>query len=158
MSPLFKIGDMLQEVGRPGTLVCVTTCGITKADGSLVMGAGAAKQLAALAPTAPFDFGHTYTIRRHPSPYLLVIVPCSASWHLRSYLGAFQVKRHWREPASVQLIRDAALILGWVARREPDLKIHLNYPGIGCGHLDPATVAPLLEALPLNVTVWRLPE
>lgn len=70
-------------------------------------------------------------------------------------LGLFQVKYHFWEAASTELIRWSCLhLLGW-CENNPNIPVNLNYPGIGNGHLKESDVYPYIKELPDRVTVWK---
>ena len=77
------------------------------------------------------------------------------NFELKQYIGWFQVKDHWRDQASLALIRHSTETLGTFALSRPHLLIHMNYPGIGNGRLREAEVQPVLETLPDNVRVYK---
>lgn len=69
-------------------------------------------------------------------------------------LGIFQVKYDFRSAADLDLIRWAASKLGYEARHAPDKEFHINYPGVGNGHLTRAAVEPIISPqLPDNVVL-----
>ena len=61
-------------------------------------------------------------------------------------LGAFQVKRHYGQPASLELIRQSTAVLCAWCIEHPDASVHLNFPGIGNGRL--SRVLPIIMSLP----------
>jgi hypothetical protein len=75
----------------------------------------------------------------------------------KARVGAFQVKRHYRQPASLELIRrSAAALRAWCAAH-PDAQVCLNFPGIGNGRLCREDVLPILMQLPEQVVIWEYP-
>lgn len=147
----FQFGDMLECI-VPGPVYLVTTNSFIKRDGCLVMGRGAAKQLALQKPILPKILGR------------LIANDCG---HLGEYnvgiytggsqvsCGAFQVKYHWGDAADIELIKRSTDCLIELANSKPDVEFHLNYPGIGNGRLDIDLVEPIIDRLPDNVNVWR---
>ena len=71
------------------------------------------------------------------------------------WIGWFQVKHHWRQDASLDLIRRSARYLGAIAEKRPEQRFHLNCPGTGNGRLDWADVEPVLQCMPDNVLVYK---
>lgn len=134
---------------HPHDLTCITTNAVTTRAG-LVMGAGIAKQAADDHPRLRFLAAHT--IRQQPNPRHYGFLPLPKPL---PQLAIFQTKNHFREPSSLELIQHSLEGLTTYALAHPSKRIALPYPGIGMGRLDPATIAPLLEQLPANVTVWR---
>lgn len=145
--PTFRTGDLWRH---QHDLTCITTNAVITRAG-LVMGAGIAKQAADRHPR--LRFLAAYVIRQQPDPrrYGFLSLPNPIP-----QLALFQTKIHYRDPSSVELIRHSLEGLAAYALAHPHKRIALPYPGIGMGGLDPATVAPLLERLPANVTIWRL--
>jgi hypothetical protein len=144
-------------------LVLVTTNAMVRANGSLVMGRGAAKELVDRFPRIDRDFGSilrmsslvgkTYGVmilgKNFPLKDLDSIFHCK--------FGVFQVKYHWKDKASLNLIHNSVerlceLIDGNSAQ---SYRISLNFPGIGNGRLTREQVMPYIEKLPDNVTVWE---
>lgn len=135
----------------PHDLTCITTNAVITRAG-LIMGAGIAKTAAERHPRLRFAAMHA--IQQHPNPrrYGFLALPQPLD-----HLALFQTKDHYREPSSLDLILNSLDGLTKYALEHPRKRIALPYPGIGMGRLDPISIAPLLEALPANVTVWRLP-
>jgi uncharacterized phage-like protein YoqJ len=73
-------------------------------------------------------------------------------------IGAFQTKVHWQDDADLHLIAHSVKMLKAAAERTPELRIDMNFPGIGNGKLTFDDVAPLLVGLPGNVHIWRKKE
>jgi hypothetical protein len=72
-------------------------------------------------------------------------------------LGAFQVKRHYSQAASLELIqRSTAALCTWCADH-PDASVCLNFPGVGYGRLRRKDVLPIIVQLPDQVTIWEYP-
>jgi hypothetical protein len=120
---------------------------IIKKNGAIVMGRGAARQVRDRYPGIDVVFGKIIS----EEPHLNVLVIGKGD----RQLGWFKVKDHWREPAKLSIISKSAAKLTKLATEHPELRFHMNYPGVGNGHLNVATVAPLLQALPDNVLLYR---
>jgi hypothetical protein len=145
MAPTIHRG--LLDYGQPWALPTVklfTGNPIRRADGALVMGRGAAQAVRDRWPAV-----------QHGIP----IVPGKPlAWFQiepDQWIGWFQVKHHWREPAELDLIQHAARKLAAGASARPGLTFELNAPGVGNGRLSWDDVEPLLEVLPSNVHVYR---
>lgn len=68
---------------------------------------------------------------------------------------AFQVKHHYSDQASMDLIKMSANMLSDVVERDGLTRVDLNFPGIGNGRLRASVVRPYLEkTLPHSVHVW----
>lgn len=136
----------------------VTTNAYKRADGSVVMGRGAALQLTELLPGIDLDFGRQI---HHLKPYGLVWAEKHEleldDW-LVPNIGAFQVKRSFRDEADLDLIETSCVKLAKWCAAHPKFKVRINFPGIGNGGLDERLVTPILEeTLPLHqVSVWKL--
>lgn len=122
---------------------------ITRRDGGLVMGAGAAKQIRDNYPGIDKQFGklaHTQGI--HKRLHFLEMAPYQ-------FLGWFQVKDHWAEPAQPHIILEATNALKALAEKVKDQVFHMNYPGIGHGQLPINQVHGIVSMLPDNVLLYR---
>jgi hypothetical protein len=149
---------------HPLGMIVVTTNGFIRKDMTLVMGAGAARQMADRIPGFDFEAAEailkwTRTVTGYAQPagataYGFMVIREPNAERVGS--GIFQVKMHWRNEANLDLIRDSVRTLGLYAKAHPNVAVRMNYPGIGLGRLSRATVEPLLTPLPDNVTVvWR---
>jgi hypothetical protein len=140
-----EVGELFDA--RTDVLI-VTGNATLKANGAVVMGRGAAKELRDRVPGIDRSFGKH--IARSSGPYGLVLLPQLTG----PTLGLLQVKRNYWEPADPELIRNSLGILATVARASPERRFDLNYPGIGNGRLAREVIEPLLNVLPNNVHVW----
>lgn len=130
-------GNFLQGLEDPQALVLATTNGVARRDGSLVMGAGAAKALAERFPELPRILGKQVNPGK---PYGLIVV------ELKGFrVGGFQTKHHWQDPANPALIAYSARMLRAYLMAHPDLRGHLPLPGVGLGGLKEDQVLPVLE-------------
>ncbi|RTH06047.1 hypothetical protein CSW47_04095 [Thermus scotoductus] len=59
--------------------------------------------------------------------------------------GAFQTKGHFRDRADLGLVRLGASRLRRFLEARPGLEVHMAFPGIGLGGLDPREVLEALE-------------
>lgn len=71
------------------------------------------------------------------------------------YLGVFQVKRYYSDPANLDLITHSTNILKQLAENKPHLTFHMNFPGIGAGGLKYEFVLPSVQCLPDNVILYK---
>ena len=69
-------------------------------------------------------------------------------------IGAFQTKHHWRDPATIELIRASTEALKVFALKYPHWVFHLPYPGCGNGGLTTEQVEPIISTLPDNVLIY----
>ncbi len=150
---ILKKGNMFDEWGKCSVLL-VTTNAFIKQNGELVMGRGAALQLKQKVPESALELGSSIPLRAvynyfvESPPYGVVLADQRTSLALHGQVyGAFQVKRHFRESASLDLIRHSAKQLAsWL--QEPYAQQDwwvMNFPGIGYGNLDRRDVLPVLE-------------
>ena len=151
--PRFRIGDMW-TVYPAADLFLVTTNATITTRGALVMGQGIARQAKERFPGLDIALGRQIqALCGNLCVYGLLVSP---RWP-EAKLGAFQVKRHYSQPASLELIRrSTAALCTWCANH-PDACVHLNFPGIGYGHLHRENVLPIIAQLPDQVTVWEYP-
>ena len=126
----------------------VTTNSYIRADGELVMGRGMAKQAKSRFPELPQLLGNRI---EHLRLYGLEIIELPGE---KGWIGAFQVKRHFKYDAEVDIIKFSVGKLKTLAQLFSQARYDLNFPGIGNGRLTPPEVLGLLEPLPNNVHIW----
>lgn len=152
--PDFRRGDMWTAY-EPADLFLITANSTIRQGGALVLGRGIALQARKRFPSIERVLGKEIRQRFGilGAYYLLV----SPRWPAAK-LGLFQVKRHYSQPASLELIRrSTAALRDWCANH-PDARAHLNFPGTGYGGLSRESVLPLIAQLPSQVTVWEYPS
>jgi len=126
----------LWDFRGPDTPVCVTTNGVIKKNGELVMGAGVALQAKQKFPEIPGvlglavkDWGNT-----------VIYLP-------KHYVISFPTKNDWRNPSDLGLIKQSAhKLLNLTNARNFD-HVYLTPPGCGNGGLHWSVVEPILQAL-----------
>ncbi|HRQ42154.1 MAG TPA: hypothetical protein PLD25_29900 [Chloroflexota bacterium] len=135
-------------------LFLITANATTTTRGALVMGRGIARQAKERFPGLDATLGgHIQALCSNQGIYGLLVSP---RWPAAK-LGAFQVKRHYSQPAIMELIqRSTAALCAWCVEH-PDAIVHLNYPGIGNGRLRRENVLPIIAQLPEQVTIWEYP-
>jgi hypothetical protein len=146
-----KLIKGLLDYSTPWTLPNVylfTGNPISRKDGALVMGRGAAKMVRDFMPRVPFLMAKKITENSR-----VIFTGCGLG-NPAQYIGWFKVKEHWHDPALPYLIKESAMVLTHIAINRPDITFHMNMPGIGNGRLDIDTVHPLLQALPDNVLIY----
>jgi len=131
--------------------------GVVRADGHLVMGAGAAKALAQAYPHLPRVFGR-----------MARGTPNMGGWHLYGLLtiqvapglhaGLFQSKGDWKDRADLSVIAYSARKLAEWLRNNPGQEVHMAFPGVGLGGLEEEEVLEVLEPIlrDLPVTLYKL--
>jgi len=139
---------------RPANYI-VTTNGVLRANGSLVMGTGAALEAVIREPGLDLAAGRAIRERCQMQDrrgnYIYGFLPLSQPGV--DLFGIFQVKFHWRERGDLGLIARSAAGLAEVAGSMPGADFRLNFPGIGKGGLRREDVEPLLQGLPDNVYI-----
>lgn len=144
MNNFYERGDMWNVYSRADTF-CITTNSFVRRDGSLVMGAGIARQARDRFDGLAQDFGtRIKDFCGHLGTYGILPAP-------NHRIHAFQVKHHWKDSADTELIKTAAKMLDRFGEGET----HLNFPGIGNGGLDAEDVKPILETNLNNTHIWR---
>src|SRR5260370_53282 len=148
----FVKGDLWSELDK-ADLILVTTNGYVKDNGELVMGKGAAKEMATRFPETPKTFGTAIkeSVFEFVTNFYGIII-------LHGYfprLGIFQVKNHWRDPARLNYIEanvkeliDTFNIFQWE-------RVAMNFPGIGNGRLKREEVLPIISKLPDTVFIYE---
>lgn len=131
-------------VQAEGVLVASTN-GVIAANG-LVMGVGAARDLARRFPEAPALFAQAIRAQgvQVNGLYRYGFVAVEAQ---RCTIGAFQTKLHWKDRASLELVAYSAERLARWLWKNPGLEVHMNFPGIGLGGLDVQEVQRVLHSI-----------
>ncbi len=153
---IFKTGDMWDRFGKVD-LFCITVNGTFKADGSLVIGAGIAKQARDQIPSLEKIAGQHLRACYELAPYDFPLFYFIGNSKINGQsIGLFQVKHHFNEPASFELIKRSTVQLFKYISNYPKITVCLNFPGIGHhGKLKRNEVLPIIELLPDNVEVWE---
>jgi len=138
------------------SVIAVTTNSFIKKSGDLVMGRGAAYEAMQRFPWLPKIAGDQILKHyKHLGVYHWMVLGPMGNAQDRS-IGLFQVKYHFRDAASLQLIKESVDKLNeWV--RISDRTVSLNFPGIGNGGLSIDTVLPVVSNLDERVTVYKWP-
>lgn len=157
---ILERGDMWSVFGKTD-LFLITTNPIVRKDGGIVMGRGIAKQMKDRFPDFPYKFGtklaHLVRLQSYDDPLTSVDVDIVGKFG-NQLCGFFMVKHHWREPASIDIIKRSVHFLTKLANMSGLNRIDLNFPGIGNGKLKREDVLPIIEQLPDNVHVWEYVE
>jgi O-acetyl-ADP-ribose deacetylase (regulator of RNase III) len=132
----------------PADAICVPTCGVVKANGELVMGAGVAREAARRYPALPAYYGRA--VREAGNAPV-------AHFGLRTVVS-FPTKHHWNQPAVLPLIEQSARIIVTLADAYGWRNMVLPRVGCGFGGLEWSDVRPVLSAiLGERFVVVRLP-
>jgi len=135
-------------------LFLITTNSTIRRDGALVMGRGIARQARDRFPGLAAVLGRQIlSCCGNQGEYGLLVSP---HWP-EAKLGAFQVKRHFSQPADLDLIRHSTAALCAWCTEHPQALVHLNLPGVGNGRLQREDVLPIIAQLPDRVTIWEFP-
>ena len=144
--PTYKKGNMWDCLNEVDHFI-ITTNAIVKRNGALVMGAGIAKQARDAYPDLDVMFGSAVNLFSKDGYYGCLL------WANNKW-GIFQVKHHFKDEASLELITKSTQGLRNHAEQSPDQTYALNFPGIGNGKLNYDAVKPIVSTLPDNVQVW----
>src|ERR1039458_8703281 len=128
-------GNLWNYLDRKGFIICITSNGFIKNDGTAVMGAGCAKEAADRFPELPYLLGQSLKTRGN--------VVSS----LTKDIISFPVKHQWFEKGNPSLIKKSVEQLKKRAEERPKLKFILPRPGCGNGKLKYKQVRHLLECL-----------
>lgn len=142
---------MIEIIGniwdQKATVLCITTNGIIRNDGALVMGRGVAKQCVNRNPGINFQFGGL--VKANGNHFQL-----TGLYDQFRELALFPVKVDWRKPAYLTLIEQSAARLSVCASNNQDSIFILPRPGCGNGGLLWEDVKPkIVNLLPDNVYV-----
>ncbi len=141
-------GDMWSVFSEADLFLIAANATLTL-QGKLVMGAGIAKEARDRFPGLDQALGKV--VLEQGKHYGLLVSP---RWP-EARLGAFQTKLHWKDPAQLSLISEAATKLRRWCECHPTAQVYLNFPGIGQGGLPRAQVLKLLDTLPDTVSIWE---
>lgn len=120
-------------------VLCITTNGFIKNDGSCVMGRGIAKEASTKFPILPKILGG-YIKKYGNRCFKLAKVN-------NTHLVSFVVKHVWWEDADMELIKSSCLEVSEMATKYGWKKILLPRPGCGNGKLNWKDVEPILREL-----------
>lgn len=152
----FKRGDLFNHLNDYDIVFITTNAKVS--NGKLSMGAGIARQAMEIFPELPELFGKQIKFildKKGNEWYGIAFV--NDENKQRHKIAAFQTKGiNPYDSANIKLIRYSTECLIDYAMNRPDLKIALNYPGIGLGQLNKSDVEPIISMLPDNVTIWEL--
>lgn len=149
---IIKTGNLFNKP-FPNKVVLIATTNAVIRGQTLVMGAGAAKDMVTF---------------NHDAPRLAyeAIVQKSGTTDLPVYgylrildsdvgLGIFQTKKNYSAKSEIDLIKISCEDLIEDALNNHQVEFRLNYPGIGLGGLSKQDVSKYVEKLPDNVIVFE---
>ena len=137
-------GNLFAYHGRKGFVVCITTNGYLKKDGTGVMGRGCAREAVEIDPSLPMLLGKSLKCRGN-------VVS-----RLTPEIIAFPVKHSWEQDADPALILQSATQLKAMAEVTPNITYILPRPGCANGRLEWQDVKPILESVGLPENVWLI--
>lgn len=140
-------GNLWDFYDRPNHIVCITTNGFVKNDGSAVMGRGCALEATTRFPWMPRALG------KHIKEQGNVAHLMYTSEDQTEGVFIFPVKHNWWETADLSLIEQSARKLAEYANGATDHIFILPKPGCGNGKLDWSLVREQIKFLPDNVLV-----
>lgn len=142
-------GDIFQQ--HDADAICVTTNGVVKDNGCLVMGKGIAKKFALKYPQLPLSLGkcvkesgnQVHIFGTDPG-----LVGDPELIHKYPYVVSFPTKENWADPSPIELIIKSAHELVVFADLMMWIKVILPRPGCSNGGLDwESQVKPVLEPI-----------
>lgn len=154
---IFKTGNLFSDkLHNPPDIRLFSSNGTVKANGELVMGAGAALAARKLAPATPHTIGDMLLSGQYPRCgrgvlYGLVVIRAFG-------VGAFQTKCNYWEKSSYELIELSSMVLRVYALANADLRIAMNFPGIGYGGLSREVAIGAMEKhlSEIEIEVWEI--
>lgn len=149
---ILEKGDMFSIWGKTDLFLFTANPCVNK-QGLAVMGRGIAKQLAEKCPNIRKRFGDYLTdVGGLALPYC---EPIMYDEDVGQHIGYFLVKGHWRNRASLGIIKESVDdLIELIRHYHGTIRVDLNFPGIGNGKLAREDVLPLIERLPDNVHIW----
>lgn len=136
--------DLFSIPGKADEAYVVTTNGMTKKDGTAVMGAGIAKYAAQLFPNLPALLGRS--LKKYGNRVFAYKVSPDG---INTYnVITMPTKHDWRDSSDLELIKTSCLQMMQVADVNGFTCIHMPKPGCANGRLDWETqVKPAIEPL-----------
>lgn len=131
-------GNIIDYIGV-SDIVCVTTNGIVKKNGELVMGAGCALAFKKAFPTLPKILGEQVLSKGNR--------PVIGGKINNSYIVSFPTKEHYKDNSDINLIKNSALFLVRIADYYNAKSICIPSPGTGLGNLSKDTVYEVLSEI-----------
>lgn len=133
-----KQGNILNYIGK-SDIVCVTTNGVVKSNGELVMGGGCALAFKNNFPEIPKILGEKVKIKGNR--------PIVAGKVNNTYIVSFPTKHHYKENSDINLIKESANYIVKIADYYNAKSIYIPSPGTGLGNLPKDLVYSELEKI-----------
>jgi hypothetical protein len=121
----------LWDMYKTADAICCTTNNIVKNDGSLVMGAGIAKDFAERYPFIAKEWGRRVLEYRGVHPFVFTTLMKE-----KPHLVYFGTKYHWKDPSDLELIEESVKQLCWLIKKLDWQRVLLPRPGCKRGQLD----------------------
>ena len=137
-------GNLFAYHGRKGFVICITTNGYLKKDGTGVMGRGCAREAVEIDPSLPAILGSSLKRRGNNVS------------RLTPEIIAFPTKHSWEQDSDPALILQSATQLKAMAEVTPNITYILPRPGCANGRLEWKDVKPILESVGFPDNVWLI--
>lgn len=131
-------GDILNYIGI-ADIVCITTNGIVKSNGELVMGAGCALAFKERFPEIPKILGKKVRAKGN--------IPLIVGNVGKTYIVSFPTKNDYRNKSNINIIKNSAKFIVEIADYLEAEKIYIPSPGTGFGGLSKEDVYKEIEAI-----------
>jgi hypothetical protein len=149
--------ELWKNPGNPGMIVVTSHASVVE-DGRLFMERGVALEAIKRIPQIDFQCGSEVLARAVDGVYGFLPVRPSRPEERKIGFGLFQTRIQWDEPPDPELIKYSMDCLRQYVNEHSNVRIRMNFPGIGNGGLPVDAVAPLLVPLPATVTVCHQGE
>jgi hypothetical protein len=149
--------ELWKNPGNPGMIV-VTSHAAVEADGRLYMNYGLGSEAVRRIPDIEIQCGQQ--VQNHLVNGYYGFLPVRPSRPDQKIIGfgLFQTRYHWSDPPAPELIHYSMECLRRYTEENAQMKIRMNFPGIGEGGLPVDEVSPLLIPLPVTVTICHQGE
>jgi hypothetical protein len=149
--------DLWKNPGNPGMIV-ISSHAFVQEDGRLFLDYSPAVEAKKRIPDIEFQCGAEVLARADNGVYgFLPVRPPLPEKRIVGF-GLFQTTVNWNEIPDPDLIKFSMERLRKYSQEHANLKIRMNFPGVGEGGLAVEEVAPLLLPLPETVTVCHKGE
>ncbi|MCK9429374.1 MAG: macro domain-containing protein [Candidatus Omnitrophica bacterium] len=132
---------MKEEIGNifDKKTFCITTNGVVKINGELVMGAGIALEAKKRYPQLPILYGNH--VKEYGNTPVIVTINKIVS------IISFPTKNNWKDKSNINLIINSCKELVKLVDKYNLTEIYLTRPGCGLGGLDWNYVKPIISKL-----------
>jgi O-acetyl-ADP-ribose deacetylase (regulator of RNase III) len=136
-----KVDILSEKLWKKVNAICFTSNGVTKADGTLVMGAGVAKAFRDRFTWLPLSAGR---LVRSYGNKCQIMGSATSEDHIISVV-AFPTKQNWRDPSDLSLIVKSSKELIALIEKQHWKQVALPRPGCQNGGLQWETVKEAIE-------------